>query len=152
MKIYVSADMEGTAGVVAWARRNAEASGLAAAPIRWITEDALKFVKRELTRGNAYDAVILDPPAYGRGPRGESWKLADSFAQLPDACLALTAGRCAFLLITCHSGELAKASGLLPAVLDGRHELRGATAQDLCVTSADGRQLHSGAAVRFSRK
>ena len=62
--------------IVAWARRNAELSGLAEAPIRWIAEDAMKFVKRELKRGNRYDAVILDPPSYGHGPQGEVWRLS----------------------------------------------------------------------------
>ena len=57
--------------IVAWARRNAELSQLAEAPIRWITEDAKKFVERELKRGNRYDAVILDPPSYGHGPKGD---------------------------------------------------------------------------------
>ena len=61
-------------GSVAWARRNAELSGLSAAPIRWIVEDAPKFVRRELARGNGYDAVVLDPPSYGHGPKGEPWK------------------------------------------------------------------------------
>ena len=64
--------------IVAWARRNAELSGLADAPIRWIAEDAMKFVKRELKRGNRYDAVILDPPSYGHGPQGEVWRLVET--------------------------------------------------------------------------
>ena len=78
---------------VAWARRNAELSGLSAAPIRWIAEDALKFVKRELRRGNRYDAVILDPPSYGHGPRGEVWRLSKHLPRLLSLCGELTAGR-----------------------------------------------------------
>ena len=72
--------------VVAWARRNAELSGLADAPIRWIVEDATKFVKRELRRGNRYDAVILDPPSYGHGPRGEVWRLSKHLPRLLALC------------------------------------------------------------------
>ena len=62
-------------GMVAWARGNAKASGLAEAPIRWIVDDCAKFVEREIKRGRRYDAIIMDPPSYGRGPSGEIWKL-----------------------------------------------------------------------------
>ena len=61
--------------MVAWARENAAASGLSGAPIRWIIDDCAKFVEREIKRGRRYDAVIMDPPSYGRGPSGEIWKL-----------------------------------------------------------------------------
>ena len=88
---------------VAWARRNAELSGLADAPIRWIAEDAMKFVRRELKRGNTYDAVILDPPSYGHGPRGEVWRLSKHLAGLLAMCGQLTAGRRRFMLLTCHT-------------------------------------------------
>ena len=89
--------------IVAWARRNAELSGLADAPIRWIAEDAMKFVKRELKRGNRYDAVILDPPSYGHGPRGEVWRLSKHLPRLLSLCGELTAGRLQFMLLTCHT-------------------------------------------------
>ena len=89
--------------IVAWARRNAELSGLAEAPIRWIAEDAVKFVKRELKRGNRYDAVILDPPSYGHGPRGEVWRLSKHLPRLLSLCGELTAGRLQFMLLTCHT-------------------------------------------------
>ena len=72
--------------IVAWARRNAELSGLANAPIHWIADDALKFVTRELRRGRRYDAVILDPPSYGHGPHGEVWRLAQHLPQLLELC------------------------------------------------------------------
>ena len=88
---------------VAWARRNAERSGLADAPIRWIAEDAMRFVRRELKRGNMYDAVILDPPSYGHGPRGEVWQLSSHLAPLVAMCGQLTAGRRRFMLLTCHT-------------------------------------------------
>ncbi len=95
--------VDAAANVVAWARRNAELSGLADAPIRWITDDALKFARRELKRGVTYDAVILDPPSFGHGPKGESWKLADHLAELWEVCLQLAAGQPSFLLASCHS-------------------------------------------------
>ena len=89
--------------IVAWARRNAELSGLADAPIRWIAEDAMKFVKRELKRGSRYDAVILDPPSYGHGPQGEVWRLSKHLPRLLALCAELTAGRLEFMLLTCHT-------------------------------------------------
>ena len=89
--------------VVAWARRNAELSGLAHAPIRWIAEDAMKFVKRELKRGNRYDAVVLDPPSYGHGPQGEVWRLSKHLPRLLSLCGELTDGRPQFIVLTCHT-------------------------------------------------
>ncbi len=89
--------------IVDWARRNAELSGLADAPIHWITEDAMKFVKREIKRGNKYDALILDPPSYGHGRRGEVWRLSKHLPRLLSMCAELTAGQCRFVLLTCHT-------------------------------------------------
>ncbi len=88
---------------VAWARHNAELSGLAAASVRWIVEDAVKFVRREVKRGNRYDAVVLDPPSYGRGPRGEVWRLSKCLPRLLALCAELTAPAAAFVLLTCHT-------------------------------------------------
>jgi 23S rRNA (cytosine1962-C5)-methyltransferase len=89
--------------MVAWARRNAELSGLSAAPIRWITDDALKFARRELKRGRHYDAVILDPPSYGHGSGGEVWKLDEHLPELLSVCRELTGPRLRMLLLTCHA-------------------------------------------------
>ncbi len=89
--------------VVAWARRNAELSGLADSPIRWIGEEAVKFTRREAKRGSHYDAVILDPPSYGHGPRGEVWRLSRHLPRLLGLCAELTAGQCRFILLTCHT-------------------------------------------------
>ena len=88
---------------VAWARRNAALSGLAEAPIRWLVEDVEVFARRELRRGRRYDAVILDPPSYGHGPRGEPWRLEDRLADLLRSCAALTSRRRVFLLVTTHT-------------------------------------------------
>lgn len=88
---------------VAWARRNAALSGLEAAPIRWIVEDAERFVRRELRRGRRYDALILDPPSYGHGPLGEPWRLEERLSDLLRGCAALTSGRRVFLLVTTHT-------------------------------------------------
>lgn len=148
------AHVDAAAGVVAWARRNAQISGLSEAPVRWITEDARKFVRRELKRGNYYDAVILDPPSYGHGPGGEAWKLEEHLDELLAMCGELTAGRRQFMLLTCHSGELAYAPALLKhtiAHLPGLREHGRLSGADMRLRSASGDPLHCGAAVRFSR-
>jgi 23S rRNA (cytosine1962-C5)-methyltransferase len=139
--------------VVAWARRNAELSGLAEAPIRWIAEDALKFVKRELNRGNRYDAVILDPPSYGHGPKGEVWQLAKHLPQLLSLCGELTAGRLQFMLLTCHTPGYD--ANVLGDML-GEHfftSLAGRmVGKPLTIRAADGRKLPSGVVVRWERQ
>jgi 23S rRNA (cytosine1962-C5)-methyltransferase len=95
--------VDGAQNVVQWARQNAELSGLAKAPIRWITEDARKFVRREAQRGNRYDGIILDPPSYGHGPKGEPWKMAEHFCELLAGCRSLIGQNPQLLLVTCHS-------------------------------------------------
>jgi 23S rRNA (cytosine1962-C5)-methyltransferase len=145
--------VDAASGVVTWARRNAELSGLAAAPIRWIAEDALKFVRRELNRGRRYDAVILDPPRYGHGPHGEVWQLEQQLPELLDSCLQLMGRDPRFLLLTCHSGELARAEGLLRTTMAAAAALRSTgtmQAADMMLVSAAGDSLHAGARVRWS--
>jgi 23S rRNA (cytosine1962-C5)-methyltransferase len=137
--------------IVAWARRNAELSALADAPIRWIVEDALKFVKRELKRGRCYDAVILDPPSYGHGPRGEVWRLGKHLPRLLSLCAELTAGRPEFMLLTCHTpGYDADTLGtMIRESLDGDGVV---SAKRLTIRSTDGRELPSGVVVRWKRE
>ncbi|MBY0294150.1 class I SAM-dependent methyltransferase [Patescibacteria group bacterium] len=84
---------------VAWARQNAELSGLKDAPIRWITEDVLTFVKREIKRGTKYDAVVMDPPAFGHGPEGELWKIEEDFLELVKLLPQLLSNKPLFVLI-----------------------------------------------------
>lgn len=89
---------------VTWARCNAELSGMNTHPVRWIVEDAFKFVKRELRRGKQYDLVVLDPPSYGHDTHGKSWKLQQRWKELLDGCLQLLSPSSkAFLLWTGHS-------------------------------------------------
>jgi 23S rRNA (cytosine1962-C5)-methyltransferase len=136
--------------VVAWARRNAKLSGLADAPIRWIAEDAVKFVKRELKRGSRYHAVILDPPSYGHGPRGEVWRLARHLPRLLSLCGELTAGRLQFMLLTCHTPGY-DASRMREMLLEAVSGGGSVAARQLTLRSADGRELPSGVAVRWER-
>jgi 23S rRNA (cytosine1962-C5)-methyltransferase len=95
--------VDGSRAAVEWARRNATLSGLTEAPIRWIVEDVETFVRRELSRGHRYDAVVLDPPSYGHGPNREQWRLGDRLPDLLRSCAALTSARRAFLLVTTHT-------------------------------------------------
>lgn len=88
---------------VAWGRRNQELSGMAEAPIRWIIEDAPTFVRREVKRGNRYEAVLLDPPAFGRGPGGEFWKVERDLAPLLRACRELLSPEAKFVLLTVYT-------------------------------------------------
>jgi 23S rRNA (cytosine1962-C5)-methyltransferase len=139
--------------MVAWARRNAELSRLAAAPIRWITEDAPNFVKRELRRGPAYDAVILDPPSYGHGRRGEVWRLSKHLPRLVELCGRLTAGRRRGMLLTCHTPGFGpdRLKEMMADALGDACAGRLA-AGELSIRSTAGRELPSGAFVRWSMR
>lgn len=95
--------VDAAASAVAWARRNAELSGLDTKPIRWIVEDAAKFVARETRRGRQYDAILLDPPSYGHGPAGENWKFEADIDPLLASCGQLLSKRPLFVLLTGHT-------------------------------------------------
>jgi 23S rRNA (cytosine1962-C5)-methyltransferase len=136
--------------VVRWARRNADISGLAEAPVRWIAEDARKFVERELRRGKHYDGVILDPPSYGHGPQGEAWKLSEHLMPLLKLCGQLTRNHLELFLLTCHSpgfGPAELQASLADAVFG--HCRAGVKAKPLRLTTTDGRHLPSGFFARW---
>ena len=103
--------VDASKGMVGWAKENAHASGLSEAPILWIVVDCVKFVERDIRRGNHYDAIIMDPPSYGRGPKGEIWKIEDSVFPLVELCAKLLSDRPLFFLINSYT------TGLAPAVL-----------------------------------
>ena len=98
-------------GMVAWARENAKSSGLEDAPIRWIVDDCAKFVEREIRRGRRYDAVIMDPPSYGRGPSGEIWKLEVNLYPFLQLVSGVLSDDPLFFLINSYT------TGLAPSVL-----------------------------------
>ena len=98
-------------GMVQWARENAKASGLEEAPVRWIVDDCAKFVEREIRRGRRYDAIIMDPPSYGRGPTGEVWKLEDSLYPFVELCAQVLSDEPLFIIINSYT------TGLAPSVL-----------------------------------
>ena len=140
-------------GMVAWAKENAAASGVADRPVRWIVDDCAKFVEREIRRGRRYDAVIMDPPSYGRGPGGEVWKLEDSLWDFVSLVSGVLSDDPLFVIINSYT------TGLSPSVLTyisesiftkrfgGRSESRElglpVTATGLC--------LPAGAACRWER-
>ena len=93
-------------GMVHWARENAELSSLAERPIRWIVDDCAKFVEREIRRGNTYDAIIMDPPSYGRGPGGEVWKLEDQIYDLVKLCTGVLSDEPLFFLLNSYTTGL----------------------------------------------
>jgi 23S rRNA (cytosine1962-C5)-methyltransferase len=104
--------VDASKGMIQWCRENAALSGLASAPIRTIAEDCRKFVQREARRGRRYDAIILDPPAFGRGSAGEVWKLEAHLWELLQECRALLSEQPLFLLLNCYT------SGLSPIVIN----------------------------------
>lgn len=140
-------------GTVAWARHNAELSGLAEAPLRWIVEDARLFVRREIKRGRRYDAVILDPPSYGHGPARQVWQFDQHAAELLAACGELTGGRPQFMLLTCHSPGIdpAAAARLLASALPPGAQA-GVAARSLELAASCGARLDCGVCARWSRQ
>lgn len=103
--------VDASKGMVTWAKENAASSGLPDAPIRWLVDDCVKFVEREIRRGNHYDAVIMDPPSYGRGPGGEVWKMEESIFPFLTLVSQLLSDRPLFVLLNSYT------TGLQPAVL-----------------------------------
>ena len=95
--------VDGARPAVGWARRNAQLSGLADRPIRWIVDDVEGFVAREARRGRRYDGVVLDPPSYGHGAGGRSWRLSERLPSLLEACADLSGPRPAFVVLTAHT-------------------------------------------------
>ena len=104
--------VDASRGMVAWAKENARLSGRADCPIRWLTDDCVKFVDRELRRGNHYDGICMDPPSYGRGPGGEVWKLEDKIFPLITACEKLLGDDALFFIVNSYT------TGLPPSVME----------------------------------
>lgn len=103
--------VDASKGMVAWAKENAVSSNLGEAPIRWLVDDCVKFVEREIRRGNKYDGIIMDPPSYGRGPKGEIWKIEESIFPFIQLASQLLSDDAKFFLVNSYT------TGLQPAVL-----------------------------------
>lgn len=134
--------------VVTWARENMEQSALEG--VRWIVEDALKFVQREVRRGNRYDGIILDPPAYGRGANGEKWVLEEGIGEMLACCAQLLEPERAFLVLNLYSMGLSSTlarTAVRQAFGAPRTEQWG----ELCFTDRGGKELPLGTYYRFTR-
>jgi len=142
--------VDAAGSVVDRARPNAALSGLAERPIRWIVEDAMKFCRREVKRGNQYNAVILDPPTYGHGPKGEPWKIGEHLLPLLELCAELTSENRRFVLLTCHSPGIgpAELSAYLSEGIFG-HCGQPPKSDELFLETSDGRRLPSGVFARW---
>lgn len=145
--------VDASKGMVTWAKENAVSSGLGDAPIRWLVDDCVKFVEREIRRGNHYDAIIMDPPSYGRGPKGEIWKIEESVYPLVQLCSQILTDNPLFFLINSYT------TGLQPAVLSYMmHTVLGKyngtiTAEEIGLpVSSNGLVLPCGASGRFQAK
>lgn len=134
--------------VVTWSRENMESSGLEG--VRWMVEDALRFVKREVRRGNRYDGIILDPPAYGRGPEGEKWVLESHIGEMLAACAELLEREGAFLVLNLYSMGL---SAMLArtAVRQAFGNPKAEEAGELFFADRAGKELPLGTYYRFTR-
>lgn len=143
--------LDGSKSAITWARENADISGLADKPIRWILDDARAFVKREIKRGRRYDGLIMDPPAFGHGPKGEMWKIEEHLAELFDLCLAVLSNQPLFFLINGYASgysSIAYANNLLPLVKKYDGEI--ARGELTIAESNSGRLLPCGIFARWS--
>ena len=104
--------VDASKGMVQWAKENAVSSGIADRPVRWLVDDCIKFVQREIRRGNKYDGIIMDPPSYGRGPGGEVWKLEEQLYSLVELCMQVMSDDAMFFLLNSYT------TGLSPAVME----------------------------------
>jgi 23S rRNA (cytosine1962-C5)-methyltransferase len=143
------AHVDGSRPAVAWARRNASLSGLADRPVRWLVDDAEAFVARETRRGRRYTGVVLDPPSYGHGAAGRSWRLEERLARLLEACIGATGGHPSVVLLTAHTPGFgaARLADELAAAL-GRQG-RDVESGDLGLDARSGARLALGSFARW---
>lgn len=139
-------------GMVQWAKENRELSRLPETGCRWIVEDALRFVQREIRRGNRYDGILMDPPSYGRGPSGEVWKLENELFGLIETCAQVLSDEPLFFLINSYTTgfQASVLSNMLEKCVVSRH---GGTvdSEELCLPVTTGGVLPCGASGRWQR-
>lgn len=144
--------VDASKGVVDWSRENTALSGLSSSSIRWIVDDVKKFIGKEIRRGKRYDAIILDPPSFGRGAKGEIWKIEDDLTKLLHTCRELLSDAPLFVLLSCHS------PGFTPLVLQNllaeMMNIKGKlSCAEMVITEAEsGRPLPCGSYARWSLK
>ncbi|SEQ38873.1 class I SAM-dependent methyltransferase [Butyrivibrio sp. TB] len=144
--------VDASKGMVTWAKENAVSSGLADARIRWLVDDCVKFVQREIRRGNKYDAIIMDPPSYGRGPKGEIWKIEESIYPFIELCSQILSDNPLFFLINSYTTGLQPAvlSYMLHTVLDPIHKGKIEADEVGLPVSSNGLVLPCGASGRWT--
>ena len=142
--------LDAAKGVVDWARKNTHLSRLHERPIRWLVDDALKFVRREERRGNSYQGIILDPPSFGRGPQGEVFKIEDDLVPMLEACKSILAKDALFVLYSCHTPGFTPVT--LQNQLDDMVGEREGKLQcgEMTIPDSSGRLLPSGTYARWS--
>ena len=139
-------------GMVHWARENAELSSLAERPIRWIVDDCAKFVEREIRRGNTYDAIIMDPPSYGRGPGGEVWKLEDQIYDLLKLCTGVLSDEPLFFLLNSYTTGLSASAMAYVLGVNMQKFGGGVSAEEIGLpVTASGMVLPCGSSAIWSR-
>lgn len=145
--------VDASKGMVAWAKENAVSSGLKDTSVRWLVDDCVKFVEREIRRGNKYDAIIMDPPSYGRGPKGETWKIEESVFPLINICADILSDDPLFFLINSYTTGLQPAvlSYMLNTVLVNRFGGKVEADEIGLPVSSNGLVLPCGASGRYTR-
>lgn len=142
--------LDASKGVVDWAREDAALSGLSALPVRWIVDDVVKFVQKEIRRGKRYDAIMLDPPSFGRGANGEIWKIEDDLLKFLLDCRKLLSEKPLFIHLSCHS------PGFTPLVLQNllaemlKDKYGVSSNGEMVIPEISGRLLPSGAYAKWS--
>ncbi len=145
--------VDGSKNAVMWARENAELSGLTDAPIRWLIEDVILFLKREIKRGRKYDAIVMDPPSFGHGPKDEIWKIEDDFLKLMDLCKQVLSNDPLFVLIngyTAGYSPIAYQNVLIDMMKDYKGEIE--IGELVIEESTSKKLLPCGIFARWSRK
>lgn len=141
--------LDAAKGVVDWARKNTQQCRMEDRPIRWLVEDAMKYVEREMRRNHTYQGIILDPPSFGRGPKGEVFKIEKDLMPLLEGCQALLAKDALFMLYTCHTPgftPITLENQLLSMLTDRNGSLESG---EMLLTAQSGRQLPSGSYARW---
>ncbi len=139
-------------GMVQWAKENRELSQLPETSCRWIVEDALRFVQREIRRGNSYDGILMDPPSYGRGPSGEVWKLENELYGLIDTCAQVLSPEPLFFLVNSYTTgfQASVLSNIMEKCVVSRFGGQ-VDSQELCLPVSTGGVLPCGATGRWFR-
>ncbi|TGL58014.1 SAM-dependent methyltransferase [Leptospira ognonensis] len=143
--------VDASKGMVDWARENAALSGLADKPVRWIVDDVMKFIRREIKRNKKYQGIILDPPSFGRGSKGEVWKIEENLPELMDALMELCDHSPKFVILSCHSQGYSPLT--LERILSSRMKTKGVYHTDeLFIPETSGKKYPSGFCSFFQRK